>query len=50
MAVYLSDITGNTAYDAVGSLLIALVLMIFAVFLARENKDLIMGEAMSRRD
>jgi cation diffusion facilitator family transporter len=49
-AVYLSDITGNTAYDAIGSLLIGLVLMIFAFFLARENKDLLIGEAMSRRD
>ncbi len=49
-AVYLSDITGNTAYDAIGSLLIGLVLMVFAFFLARENKDLLIGEAMSRRD
>ena len=49
-AVYLSDITGNTAYDAIGSLLIGVVLMIFAFFLARENKDLLIGEAMSRRD
>ena len=29
-AVYLSDITGNTVYDAIGSLLIGLVLMVFA--------------------
>ena len=49
-AVYLSDLTGNTAYDAIGSLLIGLVLMVFAFFLARENKDLLIGEAMSRRD
>ena len=49
-AVYLSDITGNMAYDAIGSLLIGLTLMTFAFFLARENKDLLIGEAMSRRD
>jgi divalent metal cation (Fe/Co/Zn/Cd) transporter len=44
------DTTGNTAYDAIGSLLIGLVLMVFPFFLARENKDLLIGEAMSRRD
>lgn len=49
-AVYLSDVTGNTLYDAVGSLLIGRVLMVFAFFLARDNKDLLIGEAMSRRD
>jgi cation diffusion facilitator family transporter len=49
-AVYLSDITGNMAYDAIGSLLIGITLMTFAFFLARENKDLLIGEAMSRRD
>ena len=38
------------AYDAIGSLLIGLVLMTFAFFLARENKDLLIGEAMSKRD
>ncbi len=50
IAVYLSDITGNMAYDAIGSISIGLVLMTFAFFLARENKDLLIGEAMSRRD
>ena len=38
------------AYDAIGSISIGLVLMTFAFFLARENKDLLIGEAMSRRD
>jgi len=37
-------------YDAIGSLLIGLVLMTFAVFLARENKDLLIGESISKRD
>ena len=49
-AVYHSNITGNMAYDAIGSLLIGITLMTFAFFLARENKDLLIGEAMSRRD
>ncbi len=50
IAVYLSDITGNMAYDAIGSISIGLVLMTFAFFLARENKDLLIGESMSKRD
>jgi len=49
-AVFLSDITGNLVYDAIGSLLIGIVLMAFAFFLARENKDLLIGESISRRD
>jgi cation diffusion facilitator family transporter len=49
-AVFLSDITGNLIYDAIGSLLIGIVLMAFAFFLARENKDLLIGESISKRD
>lgn len=49
-AVFLSDITGNLVYDAIGSLLIGIVLMSFAFFLARENKDLLIGESISKRD
>ncbi|MDR4489491.1 MAG: cation diffusion facilitator family transporter [Candidatus Nitrosocosmicus sp.] len=49
-ALYLSDVTGNLIYDAVGSLLIGCVLMAFAFFLARENKDLLIGESISKRD
>jgi hypothetical protein len=37
-AIYLSDITGNTAYDAIGSLLFGSVLMVFAFFLSREKR------------
>jgi uncharacterized membrane-anchored protein len=36
-AVYLLDMTGNMAFDAVSSLLIGLTLMTFAFFLAREK-------------
>ena len=49
-AVFLSDLTGNLIYDAIGSVLIGIVLMSFAFFLARENKDLLIGESMSKRD
>jgi cation diffusion facilitator family transporter len=49
-ALYLSDITGNIIYDAVGSLLIGCTLMAFAFFLARENKELLIGESISKRD
>lgn len=50
VALLLSDITGNTAYDAIGSLLIGIVLMAFALFLARENRGMLIGESMSKRD
>ena len=49
-ALYLSDVTGNLIFDAIGSLLIGCVLMAFAFFLARENKDLLIGESISKRD
>ncbi|HKU84040.1 MAG TPA: cation diffusion facilitator family transporter [Candidatus Nitrosocosmicus sp.] len=50
VALALSDHTGNPAYDAIGSLLIGILLMGFALFLARENRSMLIGEAMSKRD
>lgn len=50
VALALSDFTGNPAYDAMGSLLIGIVLMGFALFLARENRSMLIGEAISKRD
>lgn len=50
VALVLSEITKNNAFDAIGSLLIGVMLMAFAFFLARENKDLLIGESMSKRD
>jgi cation diffusion facilitator family transporter len=47
IGVSLSHITGNTAYDAYSSLAIGGVLMAFAFFLARENRGLLIGEAIS---
>ena len=50
VALALSDYTGNPAFDAIGSLLIGILLMGFAIFLARENRGMLIGEAMSKRD
>ncbi|MGA9166577.1 MAG: cation transporter, partial [Nitrososphaeraceae archaeon] len=50
IGIYLSDITNNMIYDALGSILIGAVLMLFAFFLAKENRALLIGEAMSRKD
>ena len=43
-------LTGNTIYDAISSIVIGNILMAFAFFLARENKGLLIGESISRKD
>lgn len=50
LGIFLSEVTGNTIYDAMSSLAIGVILMVFAFFLARENKGLLVGEAISRKD
>jgi divalent metal cation (Fe/Co/Zn/Cd) transporter len=50
VGIFLSDITGNTVFDAVASLAIGTILMAFAFFLARENRGLLVGESISKRD
>ena len=50
VAVYLSQTTGNPLYDAVGSLLIGVMLMGFALALAWENKRLLLGESLPKED
>ena len=50
LGIFLSEITGNTIFDALASIAIGVILMIFAFFLARENKGLLVGEAISRKD
>lgn len=50
IGLYISDITGNTIYDAVSSVAIGIILMLFAFFLAKENRGLLIGEAISRKD
>ncbi|HEY6949329.1 MAG TPA: cation diffusion facilitator family transporter [Nitrososphaeraceae archaeon] len=50
IGIYLSDVTKNMIYDAYSSIAIGVVLMLFAFFLAKENRGLLIGEAMSRKD
>jgi cation diffusion facilitator family transporter len=50
IGLYISDITGDTIYDAVSSVAIGIILMLFAFFLAKENRGLLIGEAISRKD
>jgi len=42
-----SRVTGNHIYDAIGAVLIGVLLMVFAVALALENKRLILGESLA---
>ncbi len=48
--VYLTDVTGNTTYDAIGSAVIGLLLMGFALALAWESHGLLVGEGVPRRE
>ena len=50
IGIFLSDITGNSVYDGVASLLIGTILMFFAFFLAKENRGLIIGESITSRE
>ncbi len=50
IGIFLSQMTGNTIYDAISSLAIGAILMVFAAFLANENKGLLIGEGISRRE
>jgi divalent metal cation (Fe/Co/Zn/Cd) transporter len=47
LGIFLTDITGNTTYDAVSSIVIGIILMSFAFFLAKENRGLLIGESIS---
>ncbi|MES3516730.1 MAG: cation diffusion facilitator family transporter [Natronomonas sp.] len=46
VAIFVSDVTGIHVFDAGGAVLIGLLLMIFALALGRENKRLLLGEAL----
>jgi cation diffusion facilitator family transporter len=50
VGIFFSDATGNTIYDSISSVAIGGILMAFAYFLAKENKALLIGESISRRD
>jgi cation diffusion facilitator family transporter len=42
-----SRVTGNQIYDSIGAVIIGVLLMVFAVALALENKRLILGESLA---
>jgi cation diffusion facilitator family transporter len=46
VGVVLHEVTGNPAYDAVAAVFIGLLLMVFALALAWENKRLLLGESL----
>ena len=46
VGIYLTEVTGNPMYDATAALLIGILLMVFAVALAWENKRLLLGESL----
>jgi cation diffusion facilitator family transporter len=47
VGIFLTDVTGNTVYDAISSIVIGGILMAFAFFLAKENRGLLLGESVS---
>jgi cation diffusion facilitator family transporter len=47
VGVVLTEVTGNHVYDAVGAVVIGLLLMGFALALAWENKRLLLGESLT---
>ncbi|MBI3253189.1 MAG: cobalt transporter, partial [Nitrosopumilales archaeon] len=49
LGIFLTDVTGDTVYDAIGSIFIGCILMAFAFFLASENRGLLIGESITRR-
>ncbi len=49
VGIFVADVTGVHAFDAAGAVAIGVVLMMFALALARENKKLLLGEALPRR-
>ena len=50
LGIFLTDITGNTTYDAISSIIIGILLMSFAFFLAKENRGLLIGESLSTKE
>ncbi|MFX0161972.1 MAG: cation diffusion facilitator family transporter [Candidatus Hodarchaeota archaeon] len=50
VAIYATQKTGNAKWDGLASFMIGITLMIMAIFLAKENMDLLIGEAIRARD
>lgn len=46
-AITLVHLTGNLIIDAIASIIIGVLLMVFALFLANETKKLLVGEAVT---
>lgn len=49
IGIFLTDITGNVVYDAIASIIIGMILMLFAFFLAKENQALLLGESITSK-
>lgn len=50
IGISLSETTGNMIFDSIGSVGMGIISMVFAFFLAKENKALLIGEAISKKD
>jgi len=46
-AIFLVQVTGNLVYDALASIIIGALLMIFSLLLAYETKGLLLGESVT---
>ncbi|MGC8969033.1 MAG: cation diffusion facilitator family transporter [Conexivisphaera sp.] len=44
------EVTGNAAYDAMGSMVVGAILATFGVFLAREARGLLIGEGLTQEE
>jgi len=44
--IYLSYVTGNPMFDAIGSIVVGLLLGLVAFYLVRENRELLLGRAV----